>query len=277
MSIVVHEEDDESFSDESNPSLGKTPRSNFSTTGSAAAADGNHQVTTTSKESREVQQVKFVVILVVFMSALGALAVFFYYKRAEQNLFEKSFYSDGKKVLESLERSIELSLVTLDSLAMVTMSAARVANQTFPYVNVPDFGQHVAKIAPIVRATCTYFCPLVRPEQRNQWELFASGNNTILSSYVEETVRMQEDYPFYYGPKPQNYNWSYNDLIHDAILGTTLPYVATRPDRLNLYLPDFLKFPLITNFQPPANGGKYFVVFSCCCFFLLRHHGKANY
>jgi hypothetical protein len=216
-----------------------------------------------AKETREVRQVKCVIIIVVFMSVLGALAVFFYSKRAEQQLFEKSFYSDANKVLASLEKSIERSLVSQDNLAMATVISGRAANQKFPFVAVPGFAELVAKLAPLVGAHMTSYYPIVRFGERAEWELFASGNNVSTPLFVQETIQFQEQYPFYYGPKVDTYTWQYRNTIYRDNFTNSPPFSdqpnfsTTRPGLLDIYLPSFHRFPLVMNYLSPANWGKF--------------------
>jgi hypothetical protein len=115
-----------------------------------------------------------------------------------QRNFEKMFYSDGNKILESLESSVERSLVALDNLAMTITTVAKVSNQTFPFVNVPGFGSHVSKIASIVGTLSTTYCALVRFEACDEWEVFASGNSSALPQYTKETMQFQEKYEIYF-------------------------------------------------------------------------------
>jgi hypothetical protein len=157
----------------------------------------SHAEGITTKETKEVRQVKVVIVLVVFMSILGALSVFFYSKWFEQSQFEKSFYSDGTKVLQSLESSVERSLVALDNLAMTIITAAHAANQSFPFVAVPGFAEHMAKVAPFIGSHVTSYVPPIRFEEREKYELFTSENNTTVPASVEETLKFQETYPFY--------------------------------------------------------------------------------
>lgn len=238
--------------------------SSFADSGNKVESSLEERKAVQTTEAKQVRQIKCIIILVVFMSVCGALAVFFYSKNQENTQFEETFYSDGNKVLQSLESSIERSLVALDNLAMITITAARISNQTFPFVYVPDFGKHVAKVAPIMGGTCTYFCPLVKLNERKEWEQFASGNNTaFLPAYVEETIQLQDEYPFYYGPKPQNYSWEFHDTIYrDDYDNPPFSDVVqvkknSRPDMLDMYLPDFLRFPLVMTSYYPANWGKF--------------------
>jgi uncharacterized protein YejL (UPF0352 family) len=222
--------------------------------------DGNRVIA--AKETREVRQVKCVVLLVVFMSVLGCLAVFSYSKRLEQSQFEKSFYSDGNKVLESLQSSIERSLVALDNLAMNIITVSRVSNQSFPFVAVPDFGKHVATVAPIVGSHTTSYAPLVRLSERREWENFASEKNTAVPLFVKETIAFQETYPFYYGPKVETYRWQYRDSIHredyeNPPFSDLQYYNSTRPGLLDIYLPILQRFPLVMTYYSPANWGKF--------------------
>jgi hypothetical protein len=180
-------------------------------------------------------------------------------------IFEKSFYSDADKVLASLESSIERVLVALDNIAMLTITTARISKQTFPFVTVPEFERHVAKMAPIMSGMATNYCPLVTLDNRVEYEQFVSGKDSFLPTYVAETLQFQETYPFYYGPKPLNYSWQYRDAIYvddyDNPPYSTVPYYnTTRSDRLDIYLPDLQRFPLVMGPSSPANWGEFFHV-----------------
>jgi cytoskeletal protein RodZ len=221
--------------------------------------EGNEEIA--AKETKEVRQVKVVIVLVVFMSILGALSVFFYSKRLEQSQFEKSFFSDGNKVLQSLERSVERSLVALDNLAMTITTTARAANQSFPFVAVPGFAEHVAKVAPIIGSHVTCYVPLVRFNERENYELFASEKNTTVPAYVAETLKFQETYPFYYGPKAETYSWEYRNTIYaedpvDPPFSDVAHFNTTRPGLFDIYLPEIYRFPLVMNVYAPANWGE---------------------
>jgi hypothetical protein len=192
----------------------------------------------------------------------------FYSKQLEQSQFERTFYSDGNKVFQSVGSSIERTLVGLDNLAMTSITVARATEQKFPFVTIPGFEQHVAKMEPIVGATCTYYSPLVRLEERYEWESYASGNNTTLPRYVQDAMAFQEEYPFYYGPMPQNYSWDYKDSIfqddYDNPPFSDVPYYnTTRPDLLNAYFPGYQRFPLVMTTYAPSNWGKSFSFALC--------------
>jgi hypothetical protein len=104
-------------------------------------------------------------------------------------------------------------------MAMTFHNIADITNQTFPFVTIPKHGLYVAKSMPFTGAVCTYLLPMVRFDQREQWETYAAGNNTSLPSWVNEALHMQDHWTGFYGPMPQNYSYtSYDTGMYDSIL-----------------------------------------------------------
>lgn len=188
------------------------------------------------------------------------------------------------QVLGSIGSSLERALGAVDSLAMTAVATAHVSNQSFPFVTIPQFGLHVAKIQPMTGAVATYFNPIVHFDERSEWEKYAAGSNNNLQSYVNASLQLQEHWAYFYGVRPQNYTLDPTDFIFmdDNVNNGTdpVPYNLPRPDHLDIYVPEWHRFPLILSYYPPANYGKgrvnlqleffskykSFSNFCCCCF-----------
>jgi hypothetical protein len=158
-------------------------------------------------------------------------------------------------VLGTLGTTFEAALGALDSLAASFITIARASNQTFPFVTIPQYGIHVSKTVLSTGALCTYFLPVIHFDQRDEWELYAAGNNTHLSSWVEESLDFQDIYSKFYGPMPQNRTWDAYDVIHGDF--ADVPYNVPRPNHLDVLLPGWHKFPLVMTDYYPANWGKF--------------------
>jgi hypothetical protein len=98
------------------------------------------------------------------------------------------------QVLGSIGNSIEKALGALDNMAVMFANTAQITDQEYPYVTIPHLGMYVAKSMPLTKAVCTTIVPVVRYDQRMDWEEYAALNNTHLSTWVEEELALQEDW-----------------------------------------------------------------------------------
>ena len=156
-------------------------------------------------------------------------------------------------MLESIGSSFERALGSLDLLAMTFVSIARRSNQSFPFVTIPEYGLHIAKTMPFTGAVETSVLPVVTYAQRTKWEEYAARENDNLLSWVMESQRLQDHWDGFYGPMPQNYEWNASDLVYGDF--GTVPYNEPRPNRPNVLLPEWHKFPIVPRLYPPANFG----------------------
>ena len=127
-------------------------------------------------------------------------------------------------------------------------------NQTFPFINVPNYAAQVAQTIQLTGAIVTYLTPIVRADQRFQWEEYASKNNTNIWKVINETLDFQRNFRDYYGPSPDSYNWTFSDSLYGDY--DIIPYNDTR----SIYIPEFQNFPLIMKSYAPCNYGKLPVV-----------------
>lgn len=144
---------------------------------------------------------------------------------------------------------------------MTVLTAARMSNQTFPFVVIPEFGMHVVKTQSFTGAIATYFNPIVTFDQRLEWERFSSRNGTALPSYVDTTIHLQDKWNNFLGPRPQLYDWPSSDVIwgDDMVNGGSMdiPYNLSRSDRLDVHIPVWQVFPVVMSSYYPANWGKF--------------------
>lgn len=142
----------------------------------------------------------------------------------------------------------------LTLLAMWLVSAALMTNQTFPFVTMPQFGMHLAKTQSLTGAIVTDFANVVSYEQREEYEKYTSTDNIHIHKWVNETLNLQENWPNFHGPMPQNYSWVGHNIIHGDF--GDIAYNKSRSDRLDILLPGWQRFPLAMKSYFPANYGK---------------------
>ena len=92
--------------------------------------------------------------------------------------------------------SLDSTFGSLDSLATGLVSYAKASNQTWPFVTVPDFAIHAAKMISNCDAIIVGVLALVATEKRAQWERYTITNN----QWVNASVQLQADYAFFNGP-----------------------------------------------------------------------------
>jgi len=202
------------------------------------------------QESRIVFRLKLIVLLLLVLFAVStALAVFFYITHQEDEQFHENFKDDAFKVFEAIGSVLEKSMGAYDSLAVAIVSHARASQLPWPNnLTLPDFGIRAAKVLELSGANSINVCPIVLPEQRAEWEAFASGDSGNLA-WVNESLSVQETWQNYYGPKDQ-WNWEPYDVIYGDF--DDVPYNSTR-----IMLPTWQNFPLVLiDGYPPVNWGQ---------------------
>ena len=170
-------------------------------------------------------------------------------------------------MLGALGFSFELSLNALNSLAVLYVTTARSTNQTIPFVTIPNYALHAANVLQLTNGLIHYVLPLITDDMRDQWELYAAKNNTYVNEWVNETLRYQERWEHFHGPKPQSYTWEAKDSIYDE--AGTIPYTNHTPNgQFHYHVPEWQKFPLVLSPSYPAANYGTLLWFSISNFFL---------
>ena len=130
------------------------------------------------KETTAVWIMRFVLLLALIGSALlVSLAVYFVLAQDEQDDFEKQFVSDANKIMEGIGSSLDETLGAMDAYISRMVAQTQMLNTTFPFVTVPGFGVQAAKLLKLSKAYQFATVHFVAPEERSEWEMFASENN----------------------------------------------------------------------------------------------------
>jgi hypothetical protein len=127
---------------------------------SAATAkeEENEQPGIAKKETTTVHFLKLAVGVVLVVSLIGAaMAVYRYTRGTEWSKFKETFDTDAQKIVEAIERSLERTLSSFDSLAVSFVSQAIASNSTWPFVTLPHFGGQ--DFTRVECTLCQFFAP----------------------------------------------------------------------------------------------------------------------
>ena len=136
-----------------------------------------------------------------------------------------------------------------NSLAATILTVAELSNQSLPFVRIPHFAAHAAKVLQLTNAVVSYLTPVIPNHLRSKWEHFASGSQDNLWLYINDTINYQRTFRHFYGPMPEEYNWTIKESIYDDF--TDVPENSTHP----YFLPEWHIFPLVMRSYGPANYG----------------------
>jgi hypothetical protein len=163
----------------------------------SANRDENKEQSIAKRETRDVWRLKFIVLAVLAASASAvASTVYFYLTWSQDASFEKQYEEDYQKVKHAIGASLDKTFGIMDSVAVTWVSAARMTNQTWPFVTLPDFAVRMSKLVPLTDAMNMNILPVVVPEQRQAWEKYAATN----LGWINEAVKVQSEWAGYYGP-----------------------------------------------------------------------------
>jgi hypothetical protein len=149
------------------------------------------------KETKSVNRQRAIVVLVLIASTIGvAIGVYWYIYHSEKIQFEQNFVDDAHKVFESIGSSLERTLGAIDILTATIVSTAHYTNQSWPFVTIPGFAIHAAKVRATSDGIGIFFQPVVQPSERIQWEEYSMKHQ----GWVHETIELQEKDVNFFGP-----------------------------------------------------------------------------
>lgn len=161
----------------------------------------------TKLDSKCVIRMRVLLAITLIASAtIMSLLVHRYITTNETKQFHDKFTNDANKVLEAVGSSLERTMGVLNAISLSFVSFAANANieddsnnngtvNNWPFVTLPDFALHAAKLLPLTDGVYVSVQPVVYPTQKEQWEEYASQND----QWVNETLDIQEVWDAYYG------------------------------------------------------------------------------
>lgn len=198
-------------------------------------------------ESVAVFRLKLFVILVLVLStAAVSTAVYKISYGAEQKEFENKYYDDSSKVFEAVSSNLDLTLGAIDSFVVNMVSLAKLSNQTWPFVTIPDYAIRTAKLRSSANAALVSQYLVVEAEQRFQWEMYGAQNQ----GWIEESLAIQEDDPGFKGTPVSVENYTNNSKFPFVPIHTwdgPYPYNNTGP-----FLPRWQTSPVVADEITPV-------------------------
>jgi len=129
-------------------------------------------------ESQALVRLKILVLAFFVLAAIGvSLTAYYYTTNAEHNVFATRFEAQANKVVDSIGRTMDHTLAALDALSVNLASFSRYSNSTWPFVTMPNFAVHVAKIRALSMTTVVTKLHLVTKEDRPKWEQYTASNH----------------------------------------------------------------------------------------------------
>lgn len=190
-------------------------------------------------ENTAVFRIRLAVIGFLLVCTIGvAVLVYCNTEQGEEEEFESKFLDFSTKILDSFGSSLALSLAATDAFVVSTVSYARAANMTWPFVTVPDFSTRAAKLRADTKTAVILELPVVSDADRDRWDLFSLQNGP---SWVDENLRVQQRDPTFFGNKIE----AYDTLpIHNS---TGVPVGLTE------YFPMWQAYPTASSYFSPFN------------------------
>lgn len=210
-----------------------------------------------TKETRAVNSLKYVMVFVLTAACvLIASGVHHFVSKSEKDKFEIHFHDGAQKILGAIGRNIDHTFDGIDSLIVSMVSFAHATNQSWPFVTIPDFAIRTAKTRSLSNLIYINHLPLVSmspssseessnssSSQRLEWEKYSIEHG----DWVNESMKIQETDPNYYGPII--YNFSLYGTVHGDF--DDVPYNDTSRKYM---LPTWQTGPVVPQeYYPPFN------------------------
>ena len=161
------------------------------------------------KATKKVLHMKLLVIAILIVSAFTlAVCAYSLIKKSETKQFESKFGYDAHKVFEAIGSSIDKTFGLLDGFAVTLVSYAKDKEDKWPFVTLPDFGPRMAKLLPQTQAVFVGVVPIVKPDQREDWEAYSIQND----EWVNQSIAIQDTWDGFYGPIV--YDWEKRGTIY---------------------------------------------------------------
>ena len=128
------------------------------------------------------------VMLAIVVVTAGIVVFGIDLKRRQTEHFHRNFYNDVKMMSETLWRKASTTLGVLDSFAASIVSATEATNQTWPFIQVPNFGLLASKAMTLTPLHFLALHPLVTEEEYDRFQTWTTQQN----GWVGETMAIQQ-------------------------------------------------------------------------------------
>jgi hypothetical protein len=170
------------------------------------------------RETKAVSYLRVVVIIVLFLTA-AAVSVFIYnYTHQDQvDDFEQAAVAHSLKIIEAFHAAVDVKLGATNALGVAIAAFARSQEQGLPMMTVPDFEVRGADTRILADAVVIWYSPLVREDQRAEWEDYGLKNRQHLmqafGAETSQTAWEDERYNYTQPQERRNLQGAWNSVV----------------------------------------------------------------
>jgi hypothetical protein len=143
------------------------------------------------RETQAVNFLKIIVMLILLLSAALVSAVVYLYTSGEEKTeFNDSFDDLSQQIIDTVQTNAQNKLEAVGALALLIQAFAITTNQTWPFVTMPFFEEHVVATKSLTDAYGVLLFPIITNDtQRKDWEEYSINNR----QWVNESYAAQRN------------------------------------------------------------------------------------
>lgn len=127
-----------------------------------------------SGETKAVKQLKMLVIFILVGAAAAVASLAYSYTRNhEVSEFEETFGQYSQQIINTVQVNVQNKLEAIGALALQIQAYAINHNESWPFVTMPFFEEHVMASKSLIDAYGVLLFPIVQQEQRKEWEKYS--------------------------------------------------------------------------------------------------------
>lgn len=173
-----------------------------------------------AKETTQINILRCVAFaLLLSFAVLASVGVFVHAQNRENRKFQEDYNTNAERIIESFQKTVEVKLGAMNTLADAITSHARSSGESFPRVTLPHFEVHADNARIAAEASVLHWAPLVADETRAEWEDYALAQRGQVDESYENEKRLRDEQDELFGLS-LSYNTNSTPPIHpnDTIL-----------------------------------------------------------
>ena len=166
-----------------------------SETSSTSAASTTTKSMVALAETQAVSWLRWAVLSVLLIvTALLSAGTYLYTRNQEMHNFETAFADSAQQVMDAFHGAVERNLNAVAALSSDITSHALSSdnNESFPFVTLPDFAVRGSNTRSLTGSHIIHYIPIVREEDRTEWEDYALENRFHIDEAFEEDMLLRE-------------------------------------------------------------------------------------
>jgi len=145
------------------------------------------------EETQAVRRLRVAVLSVLVLSGIVMSAgVFLYSHNQELENFTTAYEDSAQQVIDAFHDTVERNLNAMATLSTDITSYALSQNQSFPFVTLPNFALKGSNIRSLSGSHMLHYIPIVKEQDRAEWEEYAYENRFHIDEAYEEGKRHRD-------------------------------------------------------------------------------------